>query len=134
MSRDHTRTDIYTALLGGVKRIANCSSILQNTQLIPRCLNVCFEINPIYQFVSRASGREDIRLSVGAVLLGLQVPVSIGWDYGGLLGIENGSFDLAVMILSSNWSLRHIKLVFLHSLKFSSGSEGEKIVIRKNFE
>lgn len=73
-------------------------------------------MNPIFQFMSKASGRSDLRLSVCSILLGLGIPVSIGWDYGGFLGLNDGNLDLLISILSFNWSLKHLKLIFLHSI------------------
>lgn len=130
-TRNHGNTNIKSALEAGAKRISNCSNILQFSEIIPRCSKTCFEINPIYQILSRSSGREDIRLSVGAVLLGLKVPVSLGWDYCGILGVETCNSDISMMVVSSNWSLKELKLVFLNSIEYSTCTEGEKIAKRK---
>lgn len=73
-------------------------------------------MSPIFEFLSKTSGRNDLRLSVCSILLGLGIPVSVGWDYGGILGLSDGNLDLMVTILSYNWSLKHLKLVFLNSI------------------
>ena len=97
-------------------------------------MKTCFEINPLYQFLSRSSGREDARLSVGAILQGLKMPVSLGWDFGGLLGQDSCYFDLVLMVMCSNWSLKELKLCFLHSIEYAAGTEGEKVRIRRKFD
>ncbi len=72
-------------------------------------------------------------MSVSAILLGLEVPVSIGSDFGGLLGIESVSKDLLIAIISYNWSVKHLKLIFLHSIEHSATTEGEKIRLKNSF-
>lgn len=72
--------------------------------------------------MSRASGRRDFRLSVSAILLGLAVPVSISSDFGGLLGIESVCSDLLMAVVSYNWTLKHLKLIFLHSIEHAAST------------
>lgn len=75
-----------------------------------------------------------MRLSVAAILQGVGVPVSVGWDYGGLLSLENCYSDLSLMIVCSNWSLRHLKLTFLQSIDNAAASYGQKVGLRKSFQ
>ena len=59
---------------------------------------------------------EDFSLSLGAILLGLKVPVSVGWEYGGLLGLKSSTNEFALMSVCCNWSLKELKLVLLNSI------------------
>lgn len=133
-TRDHLNRNIDIALRSGASRVANSINILQQTEIIPRCRKICLEVNPIFQFFSRAGGRNDFRLSVGTILLGLGIPVSVGWDYGGLLGLVDSCSDLSLMVICSNWSLKHLKLTFLHSIQHAAASEGEKTRIGRIFD
>jgi hypothetical protein len=133
VTRDHKSHSIHSALKAGARRIANSCNPLQFTEMVPRFRQVCFEFNPIFQFLSRSSGREDFRISVAAVMLGLSVPVTIGCDYGGLLDLDSCSLSLALTVMASNWSLRELKLIFLHSLDHSAAAQGQKSTTRRIF-
>jgi hypothetical protein len=133
VTRDHKSRSIQTALRADARRIANSCNPLQFTEMVPRFRQVCFEFNPVFQFLSRSSGREDFRFSVAAVMLGLSVPVTIGCDYSGLLGLDGCSLALALTVLGSNWSLRELKLTFLHSLDHSASAQGQKSTTRRRF-
>ena len=126
-TRNHNNKNIHSALQAGAQRIANGLNILQFSEIIPRCNKVCFEVSPIFQFLSRSSGREDFRISVGVILQGLKVPVSVGWDYGGLLGLQTCNADLCLMAACSSWSLKELKLALLHSVQYSSCTEGMRV-------
>ena len=49
------------------------------------------------------------------------------------MGLADGSTDLALMLLCSSWTLRHLKLLFLHSLQHAAATEGQKAAMRKSF-
>lgn len=66
-------------------------------------------------------------------MLRLKVPVSVGWEYGGLFGIETSWNDLTMIVASSNWSLKDLKLVFLNSIDYAACGEGLKIKMRNQF-
>ena len=83
--------------------------------------------------MSRITGKEDVRISYGTVLQGLKIPVSIGSSYSGILGVSSSSLDLALTMVGSNWSLRNLKLSFLHSINYSAATQGQKINMRKEF-
>jgi hypothetical protein len=133
LASNHRSANVDSALKRGVRRVTNCCSILQTAQLMPRCRSVCFEVNPLFQLASRAS-KGDFVLWVGPVLLGMGVPVSVGCDYGGLLGGSSASLDLAVVMLNSMWSLKHLKLLFLNSLEHAAAPRGQKVRARRLFE
>ena len=37
------------------------------------------------------------------------------------------------MVVSSNWSLKELKLCCLHSIEYATGTEGEKVRVRSRF-
>jgi hypothetical protein len=50
------------------------------------------------------------------LLLGLGVPVTINPDDPGKFGLEDSTMDYFVVFVSTNWNLRHLKLIGLHSI------------------
>ena len=65
--------------------------------------------------------------------MGLKVPISIGWDYGGLLGTKTSHNDLTLMVACSNWSLKELKMTFLYSIEYAIATAGQKINLRNSF-
>jgi hypothetical protein len=58
----------------------------------------------------------DPRISTAQLLLGLGVPVTINPDDPGKFGLEDSTMDYFVTFISTNWNLRHLKLIGLHSI------------------
>jgi len=65
----------------------------------------------------------DPRVATAQLLLGLGVPVSISPDDPGKFGYEDTTMDYYVTLVSSNWDLKHLKLIALHSINHSVASE-----------
>ena len=104
----------------------NGLNILQQIDQLPYCKNICFEINPIFNLISGASKRNDFRLSMAPILLGLGYPVTINSDLCGVIGYQDSLLDLMISALSFNWSLKHIKLTILYSINYAVTTEGLK--------
>lgn len=97
------------------------------------CANVCFELCPITNLVMGSSARLDLRLSNAPILLGLGIPVSINPDDPGNFGYEDSTVDFFCAAVSFNWTLKHLKLVAVHSINHSICSEGTKLRTQKSF-
>lgn len=130
---DHRNRNIEIALQSGAKRILNSASILQQTELLSQCKGTCFEVNPIFSLVEGGSKRGDLRLGAAPVLLGLGFPVSIGWYLGGSLGFESPLWDLFACAVAFHWSLKHLKLIQLHSITYALATEGQRARMFANF-
>lgn len=133
-SRDHTNHNIEIALKGGSARIGHGVNITQHIEILPFCSGVCFELCPISNILSGCSARLDLRLSTAPILLGLGVPVSINPDDPGTFGYEDSTVDYFCAGVSFNWTLKHLKLIAIHSINHAICSEGVKIKAHKVFE
>ena len=58
----------------------------------------------------------DTRLSSAPVLLGLGYAVTINPDDPGKFGLEDNTMDYMVSSLSFKWTLKHLKLIAIHSI------------------
>ena len=74
----------------------------------------CFEANPISNHILRY--HKDLRCSPFPVLLGLGHAVSISPDDPSRFGYEDSTMDYFAAFVSYNWTLRHLKLIALHSI------------------
>jgi adenosine deaminase len=102
--------------------------------LLAKCKDVCFEISPILNLAEGASKHTDFRLSIAPILLGLGFPVTINSDLSGAMGLEDTTYDLFMAAISYNWSLKHFKLMLLHSINHSCTTEGRQKLLLKAFE
>ncbi len=88
---------------------------------MPYCRNICFEKNPISNLI--LGYISDTRLSSCPVLLGLGYPVTINPDDPGKFGLEDNTMDYFVSACSYNWTLKHLKLIGIHSINHSVCTE-----------
>ena len=72
-------------------------------------------------------------MSIAPILLGLGIPVSISSEASGLFGYEDTTVDYFCAAVAFNWTLKHFKLIALHSINHSLCSEGRKIVMLREF-
>ena len=96
-------------------------------------MGTCFEICPIANLVAGGSARSDLRLSTAPILLGLGIPVSINPDDPGKFGYEDSTVDFFCSGVSFNWTLKHFKLIAIHSINHSICNEGVKIRMHREF-
>ncbi len=75
----------------------------------------------------------DIRMSPAPILLGLGYPVSISSDDPGKFGYEDTTVDYYAAAICFNWTLKHLKLVAIHSINHAIVTEGQRIKIISNF-
>lgn len=118
-TRDHLNDNIEIAVRGGSVRIGHGLNIIQRIEFLPHCRSVCFELNPISNLITASSARLDLRLSTAPILLGLGYPVSISPDDPGKFGYEDCTVDFFASAVSFNWTLKHFKLVAIHSINHS---------------
>ena len=98
------------------------------------CTGVCFELCPISNLITASSAKLDLRLSNAPILLGLGIPVSINSDDPGVFGYEDSTVDYFCASVSFNWTLKHLKLIAIHSINHSICTEGTKLRTIKSFE
>jgi adenosine deaminase len=132
-TRDHLNNNIEIAVRGGSVRIGHGLNIIQRIEFLPHCSNVCFELNPISNLITAASARLDLRLSSAPILLGLGYPVSISPDDPGKFGYEDTTVDFFASAVSFNWTLKHLKLVAIHSINHSICTEGARLKLLRAF-
>ena len=58
----------------------------------------------------------DPRIASCQLLLGLGVPVTLSPDDPARFGLEDTTMDFFISYISSNWSLKHLKLLAIHSI------------------
>lgn len=115
-TKDHLNNNIKIAIEAGSIRIGHGLNLIQHPELIPvvREKQVCFEKSPVSNLL--LSYVRDPRAATAQLLLGLGIPVSINPDDPGKFGLEDTTMDYFVTFISSNWDLRHLKLVAIHSI------------------
>jgi len=121
------------ALKAGAVRIGHGLNIVHHSEIIPLCTKTCFELCPVSNVITASSARLDLRLSTAPILLGLGIPVSISPDDPGKFGYEDTTVDYFCAGVSFNWTLKHFKLIAIHSINYSICSEGNKIRMMKTF-
>jgi adenosine deaminase len=122
-TNDHSNRNVEIAINAGSVRIGHGINILQHPQLIAVCREkgICFEKNPISNiFLGYV---KDPRMGTAQLLLGLGVPVTISPDDPGKFGLPDTTMDIFATLVSSNWDLRHLKLIALHSINHAIASE-----------
>jgi len=72
-------------------------------------------------------------LSTAPILLGLGYPVSISPDDPGKFGYEDTTVDYFASSVSFNWTLKHLKLIAIHSINHSICTEGARLKLLKSF-
>lgn len=132
-TRDHRNNNIEIAVRGGSVRIGHGLNIIQRINFLPHCSNVCFELNPISNLITASSARADLRLSTAPILLGLGYPVSISPDDPGKFGYEDCTVDFFASAVSFNWTLKHLKLVGIHSINHAVCTEGARLKLLRSF-
>ena len=132
-TRNHTNNNIEIAVRAGSVRLGHGINILQRIDFLPHCSNICFEKNPISNLVTAASKKLDLRLSSAPVLLGLGYPVTINPDDPGKFGYEDTTVDYFCTAVSYNWTLKHLKLLAVHSINHAICTEGVRIKLLKSF-
>ena len=75
----------------------------------------------------------DLRMSTAPLLLGLGYAVSISSDDPGKFGYEDATVDYFVSAVSFNWTLKHLKLVAIHSINHAIVNEGPRLRILEQF-
>ena len=60
--------------------------------------------------------------------------MSINIGSSGKFGIEDGTADLFVSAVSYDWTLKHLKLIALHSINHSLCKEKERRKMLRDFE
>lgn len=106
---------------------------MQHPELIEVCKQkkVCFEKSPISNLV--LSYVTDPRGATAQLLLGLGIPITINPDDPGKFGLEDTTMDYLVTLISSNWDLRHLKLIALHSINHAITSNEHKQELLHSF-
>lgn len=115
--------NIEVAIKAGTVRIGHGINILQHPDLIDivREKRICFEKSPVSNLL--LSYVRDPRVATAQLLVGLGVPVTINPDDPGKFGLEDTTMDFFVTFISSNWDLRHLKLVAIYSINHAICSE-----------
>jgi adenosine deaminase len=75
----------------------------------------------------------DPRSGPASLLLGLGIPVTLNSDDPGKFGLEDTTMDYMVSFISSNWSLKHLKLIAIHSINHAICSEETKKELLSSF-
>lgn len=60
--------------------------------------------------------KNDTREASAPILLGLGYAVTINPDDPGKFGLEDTTADYFIASVSYNWTLRHLKLIAIHSI------------------
>lgn len=68
----------------------------------------------------------DPRSASSPLLLGLGIAVTLNSDDPGKFGLEDSTMDYFVSFVSSNWSLKHLKLMAIYSINHAICSEETK--------
>jgi len=126
-TRDHRNRNVELAVKAGSVRIGHGLNIIQHVEILPLCASVCFELCPISNVITASSARLDLRLSNAPILLGLGIAVSINPDDPGKFGYEDSTVDYFCAAVSFNWTLKHLKLIAIHSINHSICTEGTKL-------
>lgn len=96
-------------------RVGHGINFLQQPHLLGKHKGkFCFEANPISNYVLKY--QKDLRCSPFPTLLGLGHAVSLSPDDPGRFGCEDSTMDYFAAFVSYNWTLRHLKLVAIHSI------------------
>jgi adenosine deaminase len=75
----------------------------------------------------------DPRESSAPILLGLGYAVSINIGDSGKFGVEDATADFFVSSVSYDWTLKHLKLVALHSINHALCKDKQRRHILKKF-
>ncbi len=82
---NHLNDNIDVAVKAGSVRLGHGINILQRTEFLTNCKNVCFEKNPISNLL--LGYNSDLREASAPILLGLGHAVSISPDDPGKFGL-----------------------------------------------
>ena len=131
-TKNHLSRNIEEAVVAGSVRIGHGLNILQRVEFLPFCKHVCFEKCPISNLLLGYTG--DPRESSAPILLGLGYAVSINMGDAGKFGVEDGTADLFVSSVSYDWTLKHLKLVALHSINHALCKDRQRRQMLKKFD
>jgi len=98
----------------GSVRIGHGLNILQRIEFLPYCKFICFEKCPISNLMLGFTG--DPRESSAPILLGLGYALSLNPGDAIKFGAEDATADYFVSAISYSWTLKHFKLVAIHSI------------------
>jgi adenosine deaminase len=76
---------------------------------------------------------DDPRKSHTFTLFNLGIPISLNSDDPGKFNNEDSTFDYWLTVISSDWSLKQLKLVALYSINHAICKEGQKELMIKGF-
>jgi adenosine deaminase len=116
----------------GSVRIGHGLNVMQRIEFLPYCRFVCFEKCPMSNLLIGYTG--DPRESSAPILLGLGYAVSINVGNAGKLGVEDSTADFFVTLVSYDWTLKHLKLIALHSINHSLQRDKDQNALLLNFE
>ena len=130
-TQNHMSRNIEEAVMAGSVRIGHGLNVLQRSEFLPFCKHVCFEKCPLSNLLLGYTG--DPRESSAPILLGLGYAVSINMGDSGKFGAEDSTFDFFVSSVSYDWTLKHLKLVVLHSLNHCLTKERHRRQMLRQF-
>ena len=130
-TKNHMSRNIEEAVVAGSVRIGHGLNILQRVEFLPFCKYICFEKCPISNLLLGYTG--DPRESSAPILLGLGYAVSINIGDAGKFGVEDATADFFVSSVSYDWTLKHLKLVALHSLNHALCKDRQRRHMLKKF-
>ena len=126
--------NVEISIKGGSARIGHGVNILQRPFIkeVAEKKNVCFEISPVSNVF--LAFLDDPRKSHAFTLFNMGVPISLNSDDPGKFNNEDSTFDYWLTVISSDWSLKQLKLVALYSIHHAICSEGQKEAMLKSFD
>jgi hypothetical protein len=77
--------------------------------------------------------KSDPREASAPILLGLGYAVSINPDDPGKFGVEDSTADYFISSVSYNWTLKHLKLIAIHSINHALSKQSVRIQVLKTF-
>ena len=110
--------------MAGSVRIGHGLNILNRVEFLPFCRQVCFEKCPMSNLLLGYCG--DPRESSAPILLGLGYAISVNMGDSGKFGAEDSTADFFVSAVCYDWTLKHLKLVALHSINHALCKERQR--------
>ena len=124
-TNDFTNDNVEIAVKGGSVRIGHGINVMTKqyfTEFMKQ--KICIEVSPVSNLFMGYS--HDIRKNHAPTLLGLGVPISINSDDPGKFNCEDSTFDFWLSIVSFDWTLKHLKLITIHSINHAVCEEEVK--------
>lgn len=122
-TKNHLNQNISISINAGSARIGHGINVVQFPEMLDYCRKnkVCFEQCPISNMVLNYI--KDPRAHPIQLLIGMGIPATISPDDPARFGLEDSTMDYLVVYISSNWSLKHLKLVGIYSINYAICSE-----------